>query len=376
MAIKTSSGSGAVETVTNTYIYQVSVGTFSQKPLNGPSGAKEYVGTYTVNYGCTVTAVSIKTCTLLGYTPTGYTISSDKQSVTYKFYSNKSGASGSLTVNVTLQVPVTGTNITDVRTAGGTYINYVKRSSGTCFWTRPTSFSLALPWTAVQYWQVDRIAALNPQASDDVTLASGTSTSANQTITGVYYGDTLKITATPKTGATLGMGSSQQITIDPNFSYTNTNYSSKTLAVPTLTITRNTSDNVVMLKVYNPNDCYCNVYLKGGWSQYNNGTTTSTYHYNNSGNSGIVYETSYVKMGTTVAAKSTSTYNFTVGNKGYKSGSDWACNYIGFYVYLTRGSTSNNFYIDQTADNYTWQSSGTLVTGGGGGEPGGGPVGS
>jgi hypothetical protein len=119
----------------------------------------------------------------------------------------------------------TNVTITDIQTTSGREINYVKTSSGTYIWTRPTTIDLQFPWDAFSSWALTRMAgskypgvAQGPVWYNGSKATSGTNT---YSFSNVYYGDKLKFSYTAKPGAIIDQENNYEFTVDPTFSISN-----------------------------------------------------------------------------------------------------------------------------------------------------------
>ena len=216
--------------VETSYTYTITTGT---TPYTDPYSGTYYKGTNTVDYGDEVRYIKFTSSTSAGYDISG-------TKVTYTVTENTSQKSRTFTVVVgTGPAP---TNITDVKTTSGSIVNYVKVSPDNKYvWARPATLSLQLPWDYYKSWTLSRESGSLGPASTTGTITSSSSLSTSGTntysISGLYYGDKIKITYTAKPGATsFGIASGSTYTIDPTFSISNTNASSIGLNAPTLTL--------------------------------------------------------------------------------------------------------------------------------------------
>lgn len=377
--------------------------TFSYSCLTGNTstagsgtGILIYVGSMTKTYQYEVDSVEI----ILNSSSASVSSISGK-TVSYRVTSGISNTKVMFSAKVTFKAISPTSAITNVirknpNTGETSSINYIKRkSTGTYFWTRPTTIALQLPWNYFKSWELKRTDGLNPSSSADVIANNTTlATSGTETydISGIYFGDRLEFNYTLKPGGSVDVYNGERLTVDPDFSIKNTAASKGEMPEPTLALSsqwdfgegtwstvKNTSTRAnFTLKVTKPDamkslKVNIAVHLYNAEAYYRENlnlvTKTDTSAEVYSGNTKITSTTkSYTDIGSIEA--DTASKDFTLKVVADSGGYHWP-KYVDLYVKMTVADSSAHCYKTEFKLGYSSKGTYTSTSSGGGGYSGG-----
>lgn len=203
---------------------------------NNGIGFSQYYNSSTVDYKFPVTSVSISDVSGPYTSQPTYSISGTR--VTYTCHASSNIDPVKFAATVTIAGGYEPVVITDVQTTSGREINYVKTTSNTYLWARPTTIDLQFPWDAFSAWALVRLsgskhpdAPKGPVWYQNTKATSGTNT---YSFSKIYYGDKLRFEYTAKPGAVVDQDNNYEFTVDPTFSISNIQVEKSALLNPTV----------------------------------------------------------------------------------------------------------------------------------------------